>query len=127
MGARSADVTTNVTGASIKEILFEIDRLRNEPPTADELRGIQNYLAGTFVLRNSSRAGIANQLAFLDLYGLSEDYLRNYVQSVYALTPADIQRMAKTYIDPAKLAIVVVGDRAKVAEQLKPYGYVSTK
>jgi predicted Zn-dependent peptidase len=119
--AETADVTTNVTGASIKEILFEIDRLRNEPPTEAELRGIQNYLAGTFVLRNSSRSGIALQLAFLDLYGLSEDYLRNYVQNVYALKPADIQRLAKTYIDPAKLAIVVVGDRAKVAEQLKPY------
>ena len=39
------------------------------------------------------------------------------MQSVYALTPADIQRMAKTYIDPAKLAIVVVGDRAQVTEQ----------
>lgn len=119
-----ADVTTNVTGASIKEILSEIDRLRNEPPTETELRGIQNYLAGNFVLRNSSRPGIAGQLAFLDLYGLSEDYLRNYVQSVYALTPADIQRMARTYIDPSKLAIVVVGDRAQVTEQLRPYGEI---
>lgn len=120
--AEMADVTTNVTGASIHEILNEINRLRGEAPTAEELRGIQNYLAGTFVLRNSSRPGIAAQLAFLDLYGLSENYLRNYVQSVYALTPTDIQRLAKTYVDPAKLAIVVVGDRAKVAEQLKPYG-----
>lgn len=120
--AEVADVTTNVTGASIKEILYEIDRLRAEPPTAAELRGIQNYLAGTFVLRNSSRPGIAAQLAFLDLYRLSEDYLRNYVQRVYALTPADIQRMARTYVDPSKLAIVVVGDRAQVAEQLRPYG-----
>lgn len=119
-----ADVTTNVTGASIKEILFEIDRLRNEPPTAAELRGIQNFLAGTFVLRNSSRAGISQQLAFLDLYHLSEDYLRNYVQNVYALTPADVQRLARTYVDPAKLAIVVVGDRAQVLEQLKPYGKI---
>jgi predicted Zn-dependent peptidase len=122
--AEMADVTTNVTGASIKEILFEIDRLRGEAPTAAELRGIQNYLAGTFVLRNSSRAGIAQQLGFLDLYNLSEDYLRNYVQNVYALTPADIQRLARTYVDPSKLAIVVVGDRAQVLEQLKPYGKV---
>lgn len=119
-----ADVTTNVTGASIKEILFEIERLRSEPPAAAELRGIQNFLAGTFVLRNSSRAGIAQQLAFLDLYNLSEDYLRNYVQNVYALTPADVQRLARTYVDPAKLAIVVVGDRAQVLPQLKPYGKV---
>lgn len=117
-----ADVTTNVTGPAIKEIIGEIDRLRNEPPTAAELTGIQNYLAGTFVLRNSSRAGIASQLSFIDLHGLSEDYLRNYVARVYALTPADIQRMAKTYIDPSKLAIVVVGDPAVVREQIKTYG-----
>ncbi|HYI09051.1 MAG TPA: pitrilysin family protein [Thermoanaerobaculia bacterium] len=121
----AADVTTNVTGASIKEIIGEIERLRNEPPAETELRAIQNYLAGTFVLRNSSRSGIAAQLAFLDLYGLSEDYLRNYVQRVYALTPADIQRMARTYIDPAKLAIVVVGDKAQVESQLKPYGEIT--
>ena len=120
----AADVTTNVTGASIKEILGEIERLRNEAPSEAELRAIQNYLAGTFVLRNSSRSGIANQLAFLDLYGLSEDYLRGYVQRVYALTPADIQRLARTYIDPARLAIVVVGDRAQVEGQLKPYGEI---
>lgn len=120
--AEMADVTTNVTGASIKEILFEINRLRSEPPAADELKAIQNYLAGTFVLRNSNRAGIAGQLAFLDLYGLGEDYLRNYVQRVFALTPTDIQRMAQTYIDPARMAIVVVGDRAQVTEQLKPFG-----
>jgi zinc protease len=119
-----ADVTTNVTGPSIKEIIGEIDRLRNEPPTAAELTGIQNYLAGTFVLRNSSRTGIANQLAFLDLYNLSEDYLRNYVRNVYALTPADIQRMARTHIDPSKLSIVVVGDPAVVREQISTYGEI---
>ncbi len=122
--AEIADVSTNVTGPSIKEIIGEIDRLRREPPTPAELRGIQNYLAGTFVLRNSTRDGIAGQLAALDLYGLGEDYLRNYVQRVYAVTPADVQRMTQQYIDPAKLAIVVAGDKKAVAEQLKPYGEV---
>lgn len=119
----AADVTTNVTGPAIKEILGEIDRLRREPPTGAELKGIQNYLAGTFVLRNSSRDNIASQLAFLDLYDLSEDFLRNYVQRVYALTPADVQRIAQTYIDPSKLTIVVVGDPG-VREQIRPYGEV---
>jgi len=122
--AETADVTTNVTGPSIKEILGEIDKLRSTPPTADELRGIQNYLAGVFVLRNASRQGIIAQLAFLDLYGLSEDYLRNYVQRVYAVTPADVQRMTQQYIDPSKVAIVVAGDKKVIMEQLKPYGDV---
>jgi predicted Zn-dependent peptidase len=123
--AEVADVTTNVTGPSIKEILGEIDRLRSEPPTADELRGIQNYLAGVFVLRNASRSGIVTQLAFLDLYGLGEGYLRNYVQRVHAVTPADVQALTLRYIDPSKLAIVVAGDRKVVMEQLTPYGEVT--
>jgi zinc protease len=122
--AEVADVTTNVTGPSIKEILGEIDRLRTDPPTAGELRGIQNYIAGVFVLQNASRSGINNQLAFLDLYNLGEDYLRNYVQRVYAVTPADVQRLTQRYIDPSKLAIVVAGDKKVIIDQLKPYGDV---
>jgi zinc protease len=119
--AQVADVTTNVTGASLKEIFYEIDRLQAEPPTAAELRATQNYLAGTFTLQNSSRAGIINQLQFLKLHGLSPDYLRTYVQRVYAVTPADVQRMAQRYFDDSKMAIVVVGDPAQISEQVKPY------
>lgn len=122
--AEVADVTTNVTGASIHEILGEIERLRREPPTQKELQAIQNYLAGTFVLQNSSRGGIINQLSFLDLYRLPEDYLRTYVQRIHALTPADIQQMAQRYIDPDRLAIVIVGDRQAIAEQIAPYGTI---
>jgi zinc protease len=117
-----ADVTTNVTGASLKEIFSEIDRLRREPPSAEELRGIQNYLAGTFVLRNASRAGIINQLAFVRLQGLGDSYLTNFVKNVYAVTPADVQRIAQKYLLPDRMTIVVAGDRKAVSDELKAYG-----
>jgi predicted Zn-dependent peptidase len=122
--AQQADVTTDVTGASLREIFHEIDRLRNEPPPQEELAGIQNYLAGTFVLQNSARASIANQLAFVDLHGLPDDYLETYVQRVYAVTPQEVQRIAQTYLDPAQMQIVVVGDVSKVREQVAEYGEV---
>lgn len=117
--AEVADVTTNVTGPAIKEILGEIDRLRREPPSDAELRGIQNYLAGTFVLRNSSRLGIENQLAFVRLHGLGKDWLSSYVKRVYAVTPADVQRMAERYLVPEQLTIVVVGDRKAIDAQIE--------
>ena len=119
--AEQADVTTNVTGASLTEIFKEINRLRNEPPSAAELRGIQSYLAGTFVLRNSTRAGIVQQLSFLETHELGDDYLRDYVQRIWAVTPADIQRIAATYLDPKKMTIVVAGDRKQIDAQLKPW------
>jgi predicted Zn-dependent peptidase len=116
-----ADVSTAVTGASLKEIFYEIDRLRKEVPSAEELNGIKNYLAGSFVRNNSSRQGVIGQLSFRDLHGLSEDYLNTYVQKVMEVTPQDVQRIAQMYIDPEKMTVVVVGDKAKIAEQIKPF------
>lgn len=119
--AEVADVTTAVTGPSLKEILYEVDRLRTTPPAADELKGIQNYLAGTFVLTNSNRFGIIGQSAFLDLQGLPKTFLTEYVQRVHAVTPAEVQRIAKAYLDPAKMLMVVAGDRSVIDPQLAPY------
>ncbi|MBZ5598289.1 MAG: insulinase family protein [Acidobacteriia bacterium] len=119
--AEVADVTTAVTGPSIKEILYEIDRLQKSPPSDAELDGIKNYLAGVFVLRNSSRDGLIAQLQYVDLHQLGDNYLDTYVQKVYALTPQQVQEMAQKYILADKLTIVVVGDKEKVAGQIAPY------
>jgi zinc protease len=120
-----ADVTTAVTGPSLKEIFYEIDRIQKEPPTAEEMRGIKNYLAGVFVLQNSSRQGVIGQLVFLDLHGLSDDYLTNYVQRVMAVTPQDVQRIARQYLLSDKMTVVVVGDRSKIADQLTTFGTIA--
>lgn len=119
--AQVADVTTNVTGPSIKEILYEIDRLQKELPSAKELDGIKNYLAGVFVLQNSSRGGIIGRLQYSDLHQLGDKYLETYVQNVYAVTPEQVQQMASKYIDADKLTMVVVGDKAKIADQIAAY------
>ena len=119
-----ADVTTNVTGASIKEIIGEIERLRNEPPPPAELDGIKNNLAGIFTLQNGSRGGIIGQLSFVDLQGLDDAYLTNYVRNVLAVTPQEVQRIAREHLAPEKMAIVVVGDRKTVAGQVAPYDTV---
>ncbi|MEN8376154.1 MAG: pitrilysin family protein [Gemmatimonadota bacterium] len=120
--AEVADVTTDVTGAALGEIFLEIDRLRSEAPPADELTSIQNYMAGTFVLQNSSRGGIINQLNFVALHGVGEEYLRAYVDRVYAVTPQEVQRMAQEYLDPQDMVIVVVGDRTQVLDQVREFG-----
>jgi zinc protease len=122
-----ADVTTAVTGPSIKEIFYEIERLRKETPTEEELQGIKNLFAGIFVLQNSSRQGIINQLSLIDLHGLPANYLSTYVQNVLAVTPKDVQRIAQQYLLPEKMIIAVVGDKAKIAEQLNEFGKVTDK
>jgi zinc protease len=119
--AEEADVTTQYTGASLKEIFAEITRLQKEAPPAAELQGIQSYLSGIFVIQNSSRGALIGQLQYVDLQGLGEDYLKNYVARVNAVTPGDVQRMTAQYIKPEEMTIVVVGDKAKITEQLAPY------
>jgi predicted Zn-dependent peptidase len=125
--AENADVTTTVTGPSIKEILAEIDRLQAAPPTNEELSGIQNYLAGTYVLQNSSRAGIIGQLEYMDLHGLPPTYASTYVKQVYAVTPQQVSEMAKKHLEDDRALIVIVGDRKVIAEQLKGLGPIVDK
>lgn len=117
----SADVTTESTGASIKEILFEIERLKTEPVANAELQGIKNYMAGIYVLQNSSRFGIIGQLESLNYHKLSKSYIDNYVKNVLAVSADDVREMAKKYLVTEKMTIVVVGDKSKIDDQLKPY------
>lgn len=117
----NADVTTKVTGEAISEIYKEVAGLRKASPPADELKGITTNMAGTFVLQNSSRAGIISQLNFVDFHGLGDSWLTSYVPKVTATTPADVQRISEKYLDPAKMTLVVVGDLGKIQDQLKLY------
>jgi zinc protease len=118
----SADVSTDVTGASLKEIFAEIARLQSEAPPEEELKAIQNYLAGIFVLRNSAPGMIIGLLSFMDLHGLPDEFLANYIKNVHAVTPAQVQELAKKYIRPEYITIVIAGDRKKIEKQVAPYG-----
>ena len=118
---QSAAVTTDVTGPALKEIMYEIDNLQNNPPSAEELDGIKNYAAGVFVLQNSTRNGIINILNYLELQELPDSYLADYVSNVYAVTPQKVSAMAKTYLREADMTLAVVGDRSQISEQVAPY------
>ena len=113
-----ADVTTANTGDALKEIRGEIARLRTEPPSGPELTGIEKNMAGGFVVRNASRGGVIGQLAFIDLHGLGDDYLASYVERVQAVTPEQVTAMARKYLDPAQMTLVVVGDEKTVKGQV---------
>lgn len=115
----SADVNSPDTVASLREIFRELARLRAEPPPADELRRIQNYRAGTFVIGASSRTGLLGQLSFLDLHDLPDEWLRDYVKNVYAVAPADLSATAKQHLDPGAMTLVVVGDMKKLGSAIR--------
>ncbi|HEX8530426.1 MAG TPA: insulinase family protein, partial [Cytophagales bacterium] len=119
--AEQADVTTEYTEASLKEIISEVNKLQAEAPPQDELAGIQNYQAGIFVLQNSNPNGIIGQLSFIDFHGLDENYLTNYVKNVLAVTPQKVQEMARKYIRDEDMTLVVVGDQKKIDKQVESF------
>jgi len=114
-----ADVTTEHTGASLTEIAKEITKLQKEVPSKEETEGIQKYMAGTFVLQNSSAGGIIGQLNFLDLHGLDDSYLTNRVKNIYAVTPEKISQMAKDHLKYEDMTLVLVGDKKEIEKQKK--------
>jgi zinc protease len=116
--ALATDVNGPQTAAALGEIFKELERLRAEPATAEELKRIQNYRAGTFVLGASSRSGLLAQLAFLDQQRLGDDWLTHYVEHVYAVTPAEVRAAAADALDPAAMTLVIVGDLAKIKAEV---------
>jgi len=113
----NADVTSEHTIDAINEIKKEITHLQTEAPSKDELLGIQRYMAGIFVLQNSSPSGIICQLNFIDLYGLGESYLTNRVKNIYAVTPEQVTDLTKKYLAVDKMTTVMVGDEAAIKAQ----------
>ena len=117
----TAEVRTSVTGDSLHEFFYELNRIRDEKVTEKELNDAKNFLTGVFPLRAETQEGLTNLIVSQKLYDLPEDYLQTYRDNVNAVTLDEVEQMAKTYITPDKIAIVVVGDAEEILPQVKSY------
>ena len=117
----TAEVRTPVTGDSLKEFFYELNRIRDEKVSEKELRDAKSFLMGVFPLRAETQEGLTNLLVSQQLYDLPADYLQTYRDKVNAITLEDVERVAKKYIAPDKIAIVIVGDAEEILKQVKPY------
>ena len=115
----SAEITAEHTAAAITEIFREIERLQGEVPGDAELDPMKNYRSGLFVISNSSPNGILGQLAFMNLHGLPDDFLTRWVANMHAVTPAQVSEMARQFIRPERMSVVVAGDLATIGESVR--------
>ena len=114
----TADVTAESTAAALQEIINEITRLQTEAPSAAEMDGFKSYMSGLYVLQNSSRTAIINQLWFLESHGLPLSRLETYVQKINSITAEQVSELAKKYLKLENMTLVIVGDEATVKPQL---------
>ena len=114
-----AEVSTGATESALVEILAEINRIRDEQVTEEELAAAKALLAGSFE-RSLENDSTAAQFALnIRRYALPEDCHQTYLRRIDAVTVEDIQRVAKNMIKPNNLNICVVGS-PDILDLLKP-------
>jgi zinc protease len=120
----SAAVRNEVTGATILEMLYELDRMRVAPVTLEELNAAKIYSLGSLSLELESQSGLASRINSIYTYGLPHDFLQTFQPRLEVLSPVEIQKAAAKYFDTYRGAVVVVGDYAQVKDQVMPFGDV---
>ena len=120
-----ASVRNEVTGPAILEMLYELDRMRVAPVTAEELESAKTYSIGGMELELEAQASLAGRISSIYVDELPRDFLQTFRDKVSSLTTADIQRNAARYFDTYRGAIVVVGDYKAIKDQIAPFGDVT--
>ena len=113
-----ADVRNDVTGATLKEIYAEIDKMRNGGPEAEELNDAKQYARGLFVLQNASQTGLANTLSTMSTYDLPKDYPETFQRQISQPSAEAVKTGAQMLLGSEDSVVVVVGDYTKVKDQL---------
>jgi len=114
----AAGVQTDKTGPAVQEFFNELNGIL-KPIPADELQKSKNYVALSYPGEFETTGDLARKLEDLVVYNLPGNTYSNFVDEVNKITAADLQKLAAQYIQPDKMAVVIVGDRSKIEEDIK--------
>ncbi len=114
----SADVQTDVTDKALTEFMNELRAIREDVPN-EELTRAKNYVALGYPKDFQTIASIADALEELVQYNLPDSFFNTYIEKILAVSTSDVKRVAQKYIDPERIAIIVVGDRGKILDGMK--------
>lgn len=120
-----AGTKSTSTVAATQALLAEIEKLKTEPPTPSELSKAKDQVLNSFIFHYDSPEKTLNEQVLLAFYGYPPDFLDKYKSGIEKVTSADVARVANKYVDPSKLAIVVVGNEAQITPKLDTLGKVT--
>ena len=115
----TAAVQTDVTVDAVRELLGQLERIREAPPADDELKEVRDFMVGVFPLRFETTGGIASAIEPLAIYALPDDWWHAYRSRLEGVTPDDVHRVAGELVRPDEALILVVGDAASFADDLR--------
>jgi zinc protease len=114
----AASTKSESTVKATQAMLDQIGKLKTEPFTDAELTSAKDQLLNSFIFRYDSREKIINTATQLEFYGYPADFLDKYRAGVESVTTADLERVAKKYIDPSKFAVLIVGNEPQFGSPL---------
>jgi len=107
--------TENESAAKAMEIAFEeVQKIRGEPVSQEELEGAKRYLVGSLPMRLDSNTGLASSLALWECYGLGMDYPGRFAKAIQGVDPGGVMRVAREHLHPERWVKVLVGDRGRM-------------
>ena len=114
----ATDVQTDKTGPAVGEVFKELDRIL-VPATPEEVERARNYAALGYAGDFETSSQVAQRMVDKVVYDLPDGFYESFVPQALATDAAGIQKAARAAIDPRRLVLVVVGDRAKVEAPLE--------
>jgi zinc protease len=114
---------SETTGETLRLMVDEVWRLIRDRVGERELSGAQEYLTGSFPLTIETPSQIALQILNAVFFGLNMNDLQTYRERVNAVSVEDVQRVARNYLRPDRLTIVLVGDANAFVKQLPGAGF----
>ncbi|WP_350286459.1 pitrilysin family protein [uncultured Croceitalea sp.] len=122
-----AQVRNQVTDSSVVEILKEIDRIKNEPVSAEELKNTKAKYTGRFVMALEQPETVANYALNIEKEGLPKDFYKTYLERINAITIEDVQNAAQKYFNTDNARVVVTGKGSDVIENLEKVSFNGKK
>lgn len=113
-----AEIVATKTDSALLEFMKELRAIRDTMPAA-ELQKTKHYLELQLPSKFETNGDVAQAMTTVAVYGLPLDYYNHYVPNIETVSRNDVQRVARQYIDPDHLAIVVVGDRKSIEPMLR--------
>jgi len=120
----SADVRTEVTDGALMELFNEIRRIREVKVSDEELTAAKRAVVAAFALSLEQPARLLDFALTRTRYELPDNYWDDYPAKIAAVTADDMQRVARTYLNPDTIQIVAVGDSRKIKPILEKYGAI---
>jgi zinc protease len=112
------------TGDAVRELLAQIQRIRDEAVTAEELADAKEHAKLALPARFESVGDVTEVLQEIAVYGLPLDEYASRAAHIDAVTEAEVQRVARQWLRPDAMRIVVTGDRAKIEKDLSSLGRI---